>query len=191
LLEVIHVPLFTYVEDVVRAYYTCCLSFWRSGSMFTTCWVKGLMLLSCIMHPSSFVWKFCRDHMVRPYRYNEHHTLPEKGMMQLHILRGMKAEVITASVAMCIHRWSVAPVMVVWIVWIFTLWFILELSNWLLVYFLQFNIQDDNCELRGCLSTAYLHYPVAVDLFTCWDVSSHSCIVWCRHLILTFGKGGK
>jgi hypothetical protein len=28
---------------------------------------------------------------------------PRRGMMQLHILRGMKAEVITASVAMCIH----------------------------------------------------------------------------------------
>jgi hypothetical protein len=42
-------------------------------------------------------------------------------MMQLHILRGMKAEVITASVAMCIHGRSVEPIMVVWIVWIFTL----------------------------------------------------------------------
>jgi hypothetical protein len=30
--------------------------------------------------------------------------------------------------------------MVVWIVWVFTLRFILELSNWLLVYLLQINI---------------------------------------------------
>jgi hypothetical protein len=42
-------------------------------------------------------------------------------MMQLHILRGMKAEVITASVAMCIHGRSVEPIVVMWIVWIFTL----------------------------------------------------------------------
>jgi hypothetical protein len=42
-------------------------------------------------------------------------------MMELHILRGMKAEVITASVAMCIHGRSVEPIMVMWIVWIFTL----------------------------------------------------------------------
>jgi hypothetical protein len=41
--------------------------------------------------------------------------------MQLHILRGMKAEVISASVAMCIHRRSVEPIMVMWIVWTFTL----------------------------------------------------------------------
>jgi hypothetical protein len=27
-------------------------------------------------------------------------------------------------------------------------------------------------------------------LFTCWDVSSHSCIVWCRHLISALGKKG-
>jgi hypothetical protein len=26
--------------------------------------------------------------------------------MQLHTLRGMKAEVITASIAMCIHGWK-------------------------------------------------------------------------------------
>jgi hypothetical protein len=56
------------------------------------------MLLTCIMHSSSIAWKFRHDIMVRPYRYNEHHMMPEKGMMQLHILRGMKAEVITASV---------------------------------------------------------------------------------------------
>jgi hypothetical protein len=37
------------------------------------------MLVSCIVHPSSFAWKFHRDLMVRPYRYNKHHTLPEKG----------------------------------------------------------------------------------------------------------------
>jgi hypothetical protein len=80
LLEVIHVLLFTYVEDVVRACYTCWLLFWRSGSICLThvSW-GGLMLVSCIVHPSSFAWKFCRDHMVRPYRYNKHHTLLEEG----------------------------------------------------------------------------------------------------------------
>jgi hypothetical protein len=36
------------------------------------------MLVSCIVHPLSFAWKFRRDHMVRPYRYNNH-TLPEEG----------------------------------------------------------------------------------------------------------------
>jgi hypothetical protein len=46
---------------------------------------------------------------------------PRRGMMQLHILRGMKAKVITASVAMCIHGRSVEPFMWMWIVWIFTL----------------------------------------------------------------------
>jgi hypothetical protein len=40
---------------------------------------EGLMLLTCIMHSSSIACKFRRDLMVRPYRYNEHHMLPEKG----------------------------------------------------------------------------------------------------------------
>jgi hypothetical protein len=37
------------------------------------------MMLSCIMHSSSIALKFRRDLMVRPYRYIEHHMLPEKG----------------------------------------------------------------------------------------------------------------
>jgi hypothetical protein len=37
------------------------------------------MLVSCIVHPSSFAWKFRRDLMVQPYQYNKRHTLPEKG----------------------------------------------------------------------------------------------------------------
>jgi hypothetical protein len=177
--EVIHVPLFTYVEDVVRTYYTCCLSFWRSGSIFTTCWVKGLMLLSCIVHPSSFAWKFCRDHMVRPYQYTLRHTLPEEGYDAASYPRGMKVEVITASVAMCIHGWSVEPVMVVWIVWIFTLWFILELSNWLLVYLLQINNQEGSCELCGCLSTVCLHCPIVV-----WSFYLLRCVISLLHCLM-------
>jgi hypothetical protein len=41
----------------------------------------------------------------------------------------------------------------------------LELSNWLLVYLLQIIIQEGSYELRGCLSTVYLHFPVVVLLF--------------------------
>jgi hypothetical protein len=59
--------------------------------------------LSCIVHPSFFALKFRRDHMVRLYQYNKHRTLPEEGMMQLHIPRGMKTEVIIAFVVMCTH----------------------------------------------------------------------------------------
>jgi hypothetical protein len=51
LLDVIHVPLFTYVEDVVRHVLIIILK--KLKFMFTTCWVEGLMLLSCIVHPSS------------------------------------------------------------------------------------------------------------------------------------------
>jgi hypothetical protein len=36
------------------------------------------MLVSCIVHPSFFALKFCRDHMVRPYRYIKHYTLPDE-----------------------------------------------------------------------------------------------------------------
>jgi hypothetical protein len=65
-------------------------------------WVEDLMLLSCILHTSYFAWKFCHDHMVRPYRYTQYHMLPEEGYDAASYPRGMKAEVITASVAMCI-----------------------------------------------------------------------------------------
>jgi hypothetical protein len=37
------------------------------------------MLVSCIVHPSSFAWKFRRDHMVGPYQYNKHPMLLEEG----------------------------------------------------------------------------------------------------------------
>jgi hypothetical protein len=47
--------------------------------MFNTCYLGGLMLLTCIVHSSSFAWKFCRDLMIRPYRYNKNHTLLQKG----------------------------------------------------------------------------------------------------------------
>jgi hypothetical protein len=66
-------------------------------------WVEDLMLFSCILHTSSFAWKFSRDHMVRLYQYTPHHTLPEEGYDAASYPRGMKAEVITASVAMYIH----------------------------------------------------------------------------------------
>jgi hypothetical protein len=37
------------------------------------------MSLTCIVHSLSFAWKFRRDLMVRPYQYNKHHTLLNKG----------------------------------------------------------------------------------------------------------------
>jgi hypothetical protein len=40
--------------------------------------------------------------------------------MQLHILRDMEAEVIIASVTMCIHGSVVESIMWMWIIWIFT-----------------------------------------------------------------------
>jgi hypothetical protein len=39
--------------------------------------------------------------------------------------------------------------MVVWILWIYTLCFILELSSCYLVYLLQFDIQEGSYELCG------------------------------------------
>jgi hypothetical protein len=47
--------------------------------MFHTLYLRRTHVLTCIVHSSSFAWKFRRDLMVRPYRYNEHHMLPEKG----------------------------------------------------------------------------------------------------------------
>ena len=42
---------------------------------------------------------------------------PRRGMVQLHILRDMEAEVIIASVAMCIHGRGVESIMWMWIIW--------------------------------------------------------------------------
>jgi hypothetical protein len=47
--------------------------------MSRTFFWEELMLLTCIMHSSFIALKFHRDLMVRPYQYNEHHMLPEKG----------------------------------------------------------------------------------------------------------------
>jgi hypothetical protein len=47
--------------------------------MFNTFYLRRTHVLTCIVHISSFAWKFRRDLMVRPYWYNKHHTLPEKG----------------------------------------------------------------------------------------------------------------
>jgi hypothetical protein len=111
-------------------------------------------------------------------------------MMQLHILRGMKAEVVTASVAMCIHGGSVEPIMWLWIVWIFTLLLILALSNWLLAYLLQINIQEGSYELRGCLSTVGLHCPIIVCSFYLlrYVISLLHCLMQAPDLCL--GKEG-
>jgi hypothetical protein len=61
------------------------------------------MLVSCIVHPSFFALKF-----VVIIWFDRTGTIsiircPRRGMMQLHIPRGMKAEVIIAFVAMCTH----------------------------------------------------------------------------------------
>jgi hypothetical protein len=90
----------------------------------------------------------------------------------------MEAEVITASVAMCIHGWNMEPVMVVWVLWIFTLCFIFELSSCYLVYLLQFDIQEEVVNYVDIKTRFVYIVQLLFDLFTCWDVSSHSCIVW-------------
>jgi hypothetical protein len=47
--------------------------------MFNTFYLGRTHVLTCIVHSSSFAWKFRHDLMVQPYQYNKHHTLPEKG----------------------------------------------------------------------------------------------------------------
>ena len=90
---------------------------------------EELMMLSCIMHSSSIALKFRRDLWSDRTGTLSIICCPRRGMMQLHILRDMEAEVIIASVAMCIHGRGVEFIMWMWIVWIFTLWFFLALSN--------------------------------------------------------------
>jgi hypothetical protein len=82
------VPSFEYIHVLID--YICwgcglimlpmLLLFGMGGSICLTHFIwGGLMLFICIVHSSSFAWKFRHDLMVRPYRYNKHHTLPEKG----------------------------------------------------------------------------------------------------------------
>jgi hypothetical protein len=82
---------------------------------------EELMLLSCIMHSLFIAWKFVVILWSDCTGTLSIICCPRRGMMQLHILRDMKAEVITASVAMCIHGRGVEFIMWMWIVWIFTL----------------------------------------------------------------------
>jgi hypothetical protein len=58
-----------------------------------------------ISHHPSCILKLCRDLMVRPYRYIFSIVrCPRRGTMRLHILRGMKAEVILAFADICTHE---------------------------------------------------------------------------------------
>ena len=60
-----------------------------------------------VMHIASFILhsKLCRDLMVRPYRYIFSIVrCPRRGTMLLHILRGMKTEVILAFADICTHE---------------------------------------------------------------------------------------
>jgi hypothetical protein len=82
---------------------------------------EELMLWTCIIHSSSIALKFRRDLMVRLYRYNEHHMLPDKGYDAASYPYRYEGRSHTASIAMCIHGGSVEPIMVMWIMWIFTL----------------------------------------------------------------------
>jgi hypothetical protein len=68
-------------------------------------------------------------------------------MVQLHILRDMEAEVIIASVAMCIHERGVESIMWMWIIWTCAWCFFLSLSIYLLVYLLQFTVQKKKKEV--------------------------------------------
>ena len=64
-LEVIHVPLFSYVEDCGLSMLDVLFYHFEEVEVYVYhMWVEDLMLLSCILHTSSFAWKFCRDHMV-------------------------------------------------------------------------------------------------------------------------------
>jgi hypothetical protein len=80
-----------------------------------------LMLLSCIMHSLFIAWKFVVILWSDCTGTLSIICCPRRGMMQLHILRDMKAEVIIASVAMCIHGRGVESIMWMWIMWISTL----------------------------------------------------------------------
>jgi hypothetical protein len=79
------------------------------------------MLLSCIMHSLFIVWKFVVILWSDRTGILSIIYCPRRGMMQLHILRYIKAEVIITSLAMCIHGRGVESIMWMWIMWISTL----------------------------------------------------------------------
>jgi hypothetical protein len=61
--------------------------------------------MTCTSHHPSYILKLCRDLMVRPYRYIFCIVrCPRRGTIRLHILRGMKAEVILAFADICTHE---------------------------------------------------------------------------------------
>jgi hypothetical protein len=88
-------------------------------------------------------------------------------MMQLHILRGMKAEVITTFVAMCIHGSNVEPIIVAWILWISPFCFILELDIWYLVYLLHYNFKKGVVNFVVVKTWFVYIVQLLFDYFTC------------------------
>jgi hypothetical protein len=97
------------------------------------------MLLSSIVHPSFFALKFCRDHMVRPYQYNKHHTLPVEGYDAAsypYRYEGRSHYCICSHV----HSWIKCGTCRGYVDIVDLLFVILELGIWYFVYLLHFNI---------------------------------------------------
>ena len=68
-----------------------------SWSIFLNHVIWSVVGMTCTSHHPSCILKLCRDLMVRPYRYIFSIVrCPRRGTMRLHILRGMKAEIILA-----------------------------------------------------------------------------------------------
>ena len=76
-----------------------------SWSIFLNHVIWSVVGMTCTSHHPSCILKLCRDLMVRPYRYIFSIVrCPRRGTMRLHILRGMKAEVILAFADICTHE---------------------------------------------------------------------------------------
>jgi hypothetical protein len=78
-----------------------------SWSIFLNHVTLSVIGMKCTSHHPSCILKLCRDLMVRPYLYIFSIVrCPRRDTMRLHILRGMKAEVILAF-ALMTYIWSV------------------------------------------------------------------------------------
>jgi hypothetical protein len=142
---------------------------------------------------------------------------PRRGTMRLHTLRGMKAEdiciafievIFAEDVVLYSHRYEgrgpthcipmytlkwylqvlltqgsvIQPIVVVW-------------GNEMVLVILGLLssistcISDLNCDSFKMLINSICGLNISSKQFSCWDVSSHSCITQCRCLMLIKGSG--
>jgi hypothetical protein len=135
----------------------------------------------CILH-----LKLCRDRWSDRTGIFSIVCCSRRGTMWLHILRGMKAEVIMHCSHM--HSWGI------WEVWYLYIFIDASIWNNIVIkddvrYILVVAWYKEVCYVNNQLSNWTCDFKQLVKQIACWDVSSHPWITECMYLMHVEGVG--